>query len=102
MDIAQRSEEEAAAPRHMRRRRFRRDVPDSMLPGITSSAQQNSVTDPAGRPDRPAAARVTKPAPAPMAARETKHQRKRAVALVIVILVSLTIPVLALTLIFAG
>lgn len=70
----------SASPRHMRRRRLRRDIAGSMSP--------------------PAPA--TEPAAAPREVRRrTSHRIKRLVALAVVILVSISIPSLALILVLA-
>lgn len=95
------------SPRHMRRRRFRGDVPSTLLPG------HQPAKPTAARP-RPAAVNrpTSSPKPAVEAFREktTEHpsassgdnslRRKRLIALAVVTLVSLSIPILALTLMF--
>lgn len=78
METAHPPERLAPSPRHMRKRRFRKDIPGSALP----------------------TASIKEPAPAPPARRKASYRSKRLVALALVILVSISIPVLALTLIF--
>ncbi|WP_275215660.1 hypothetical protein [Pseudarthrobacter sp. H3Y2-7] len=87
----------ATGPRHMRKRRFRREVPDELLPGGRALAEPVSPRreDSTGEPEKPNA--TSGPA-----SRSAGQRRKRLVALCVVILVALSIPALALLLIFAG
>ena len=78
MDTAQPAGPLSPVPRHMHKRRFRRDFPVSTLP-ITPS---------------------TEPEQAPLARWKASHRRKRLIALSLVILVSVSIPALVLSLIF--
>ena len=80
-----------AAPRHLRRRRFRADVPDPLL--VPDAVPFERVT-------RPAA--LDKPGAPPSAARKTDYQRKRLVALVAVIAVCMAVPALVAALLLAG
>lgn len=80
-----------AAPRHLRRKRFRADIPDELL--VTGAAPFPAAPESAPRP---------KPQRQPTAARRTAYQRKRLVALVAVILVCLAVPALVATLLLAG
>lgn len=80
MDIPDPSGPLSPSPRHMRKRRFRRDVSAWTLP--PSPAKE--------------------PASAPPVGRKASHRSKRLVVLSIVVLISVSIPVLALTLILAG
>lgn len=102
MDAARSAEPLPPSPRHMRRRRFRGDVPASMLPGSGAESTRRPTRDLAAKPARPPASVVTEHPATPHGHRKASHRRKRLVVLGIVILVSLSIPVLALTLIFAG
>lgn len=80
----------AAAPRHLRRRYFREEIPDTFLvPGaepVALSATPPSRKADSGLPKQP----------------RSKYQRKRLVALVIVVVVTLSIPALILALVLAG
>lgn len=103
------------SPRHLRRRRFRREVPSSLL--VAGSPTQTLAEDSLPRgalpPNDAGNLRagvdvLTTSAPTnkvrsrkPRLGGEAKLRRKRLVALAIVILVSLSIPLLAFTLIFA-
>ena len=78
----------AAAPRHLRRRRFRADVPDPLLvPDV--------------EPYPWSAARKGRRHPGTVSVRLSSYGRKRAAALSLMIIVSLTIPALLLLLILA-
>lgn len=83
-----------AAPRHLRLRRFRGDVPDPLLvPGAEPFVIRKVI-------DRPAQfGRTPKPS---QESDSPAYRRKRTVALWGVILVSLSVPALALALVFAG
>lgn len=80
-----------AAPRHLRRRRFREDVPDPLL---VPDAVPFALT-------RAAPSTTERTAKGP-SSRESVHGRKRMVALLVVITVSLSIPLLVVVLIFAS
>lgn len=80
-----------AAPRHLRRKRFRADIPDPLL-----------VPDAEPFPWGPRPAASDKPRTPPGAARKTNYQRKRLVALVAVIAVCLAVPALVATLLLAS
>lgn len=95
------------SPRHMRRRRFRRDV------GAASVTASRAVSE-SYRPDVPDALQAgeTKPASEskartplrPLLSKQPRRatlRQKRVIALIAVILVTISIPILALTLIFA-
>lgn len=83
-----------AAPRHLRRRRFRADVPDPLL--VPDAVPFGTLRE-ADQPDEP----TTRPA-STSGRNGLSYRRKRAVALYAVIFVSLSVPVLALALVFAG
>lgn len=68
----------APAPRHMRSRRLRRDVPGSA----------------------PLRTPLPQAVPTPRVRTKTSHRSKRFVALILVILVAISIPVLAFALVF--
>lgn len=95
------------SPRHMRRRRFRGDVPSSLLPGdqhsqATAGRGPTAVvnrTSPSAPPEIKAPAGKT-PKPPSTPSKDVSLRRKRFVALAVVTLVSLSIPILALTLMF--
>lgn len=78
MDALTRSGSLSPSPRHMRKRRFRRDVPNSTL----------------------ASAPAAEPVPAPREGRSASPRSKRLVALAIVMLVTISVPALALSLFF--
>ncbi|MFJ5954536.1 hypothetical protein ACIQC5_01105 [Paenarthrobacter sp. NPDC092416] len=98
------------SPRHMRKRRFRGEVPPSQLPG------HRPLERPV--PEVMAGATVTKPGlkavPAPVASSPSPEQeqvqgskkatlrQKRLIALAALILVSISIPLLVLSLMFAA
>lgn len=94
------------SPRHMRRRRFRGDVPPSLLPEHKQvmKAERSSSTSAAVTPAAPLPKTGVSTQSAPVARdsepKETSLRRKRLVALAVVTLVSLSIPILALTLMF--
>ena len=98
------------APRHLRKRRLRAEIPASLMTGATArsrvppAAQAEIHVD-----DRPSPSIAQRNKERTPPARhdeqngltdEAALQRKRRIALAIVILVSVSIPVLALTLIF--
>jgi hypothetical protein len=80
MDTDLPSETLSPSPRHMRKRRFRNDVPAPRLPNAPAAGPQ----------------------PAPPDRAKASHNQKRLVALILVVLVSISVPALALTLIFAS
>jgi hypothetical protein len=80
-----------ATPRHLKRRMFHQDIPDTLLV---------RVEDPF--PWQPTPARVANRQATGVPSSFRAFGRKRAVALLVVILVSLTIPSLLLALILAG
>lgn len=82
-----------AAPRHLRRRRFRADVPDPLLvPDAVPYRQPTSASN------ARSAKRTTKNSPTS----EITYRRKRIVALLLLSAVSLSIPVLVVALVLAG
>ena len=110
-DTVRRAAALSPSPRHMRKRRFLGDVPPSSLPGNKGAvdiARSESRLSVSPKPARPAGGST---APKPSASsepsistgsRKASPRQKRLVALGIVILVSLSIPLLVLTLMFAG
>lgn len=80
-----------AAPRHLRRRRFRAEISDPLLVPDAEPLEWGA---------RPAAG--DKPRTPPSAARKTAYQRKRLVALIAVIAVCLAVPVLVAALLLVG
>jgi len=83
-----------AAPRHLRRRRFRADILDPLL-----------VPDAEPFPIRQVIQPELEVSPPPNPLLQDKglaYRRKRALALWAVIIVSITVPALALVLVFAG
>lgn len=92
----------SASPRHMRKLRFGRDVPPTLLGTNVPLPQQAAIEEPRAPRSAdlpPASSRNSLPKPWK---RKATLGQKRLVALAIVILVSLAIPLLVLTLIFAG
>ncbi len=91
----------AAAPRHLRRRRLREDIPDTLLvPGAEPLVDRSA---PASATERKAENRPAAPVAARPGARSTaSYRRKRRVALMILIAVSITIPLLILALILSA
>jgi hypothetical protein len=86
-----------AAPRHLRRRAFHEEIPDTLL---VPDVQPYTLTR-----AEPSPARRTKPSPDKRTAkdldsRESAYRRKRLVALLVVIAVSLSIPILIIALVF--
>jgi hypothetical protein len=86
-----------AAPRHLRRRAFHEEIPDTLL---VPDVQPYTLTRAEASP-----ARRTKPSPDKRTARdldsrESAYRRKRLVALLVVIAVSLSIPILVIALVF--
>lgn len=88
-----------AAPRHLRRRRLREEIPDTLLVPGAEPAIPGPVRD-AGA-SRAAASNRPSPPKAKTRKAMTPAKRKRAVAFVAVFFVSLSIPVLVLALILA-
>ncbi|MDR6639838.1 hypothetical protein J2Y68_003504 [Paenarthrobacter nitroguajacolicus] len=89
------------APRHLRRRAFRAEVPPSLMGGFQTDGGLKPATRMEATPSAHAPAGVTTNSdPDAGAPAETNLRQKRRVALVLVILVSVSIPILALTLIF--
>ncbi|XAZ30775.1 hypothetical protein AAHB34_16790 [Paenarthrobacter ureafaciens] len=98
------------APRHLRKRRLRAEIPASQMLGATAQARLLPAVRAKGQADGRAILAVAQPVTGQtpkaqhddytVSAEEAALQRKRRIALAIVILVSVTIPVLALTLIF--
>jgi hypothetical protein len=87
-----------AAPRHLRRRAFHEEIPDTLLvPDVQPFALTRAEASPAKRtrpsPDKRTAARD-------LDSRESAYRRKRLVALLVVIAVSLSIPILIIALVF--
>lgn len=81
-----------AAPRHLRRRVFHEEIPDTLLvPGVDPLAIVPGDTAPPKR-------RVAKVPDS----RESNLRRKRLIALIVVIAVSVSIPALVLALLLAG
>lgn len=102
-DTVRQTAARSASPRHMRKRTFRGDLPPRLL--------GNALVVPAPLVEKrpPAAEETPQPKPAPTRPTAARTQRrkatvrqKRLVALATVILVSISIPLLVLTLIFAG
>jgi hypothetical protein len=88
-----------AAPRHLRRRAFHEEIPDTLL---VPDVQPYTLTLTRAEPSP---ARRTKPSPDKRTARdldsrESAYRRKRLVALLVVIAVSLSIPILIIALVF--
>jgi hypothetical protein len=77
-----------AAPRHLRRRPFHREIPDTLL--VPLSVVQERVS-PIKETAQPAADSL-----------ELAYRRKRLVALVSVVIVALSIPALIVALVLAG
>lgn len=94
------------SPRHMRKRRFRPDVPTGPASRTaTMTAATSFEVHPAPQqPEQSARPAAVGPRPpkSPKQLRKASPRQKRLVALLIVILVSLSIPLLVLTLVFAG
>lgn len=86
------------APRHLRKRAFRGEIPVSRLGGYSSPGKPQK---PPVQPSAEALVRSSAEAPDwfPLDD-DADRRRKRQIALVIVILVAITVPVLALLLIF--
>jgi len=96
-------------PRHMRKRRFRREIPDQLLPGGPVVAapvleQRAGVERGADAPKRAAvvAPTVRSETLTASVAKQASLHTKRRVALLIVILVSASVPILVLSLLLAG
>lgn len=97
-----------AAPRHLRRRVFHAEIPDTLLvPSAEPIAMEAERTVSARRQaedSQPEAARIGSPSAGRQKpdSGEVSRQRKRTVALVITVLVAIAIPALTLALIFGG
>lgn len=102
-----------AAPRHLRRRRLHREIPDTLLvpdagplplepertaPGRTVPGKRAAADNPL----KPKGTGTTWDRRAARASARVSLERKRTVALILVILVSFSIPALVLALMFAG
>lgn len=83
-----------AAPRHLRRRRFRAEISDPLLVPDAVPFKTLRGEDHLDQP-------TTRPA-STSGQNGLSYRRKRAVALYAVIFVSFSVPVLALALVFAG
>ena len=95
-DPAEDAPRAVAAPRHLRRRAFHKEIPDTLLvPGV--EPQSISHGRPAGA--KRAAASDLGPGPGPG---EASYRRKRMLALISVIIVALSVPTLILALLLAG
>lgn len=80
-----------AAPRHLRKRFLRAEIPDTLLvPGVAPFALENVHGHGAS------------PAATPVSARVRAFGRKRLIALMAVTIVSISIPALVLALVLAG
>ena len=98
------------SPRHMRKRRFFGDVPASQLPEHRALPKLSPVISPAEKaPDTPRKPTADPEALTPklvnksgLRPKRASLEQKRLIALALVILVSISIPLLVLTLIFAG
>lgn len=81
-----------AAPRHLRRRPFHAEIPDTLLvPGVEPIRSEHRSADSAKR------AAALEPDDEVLA-----YRRKRLIALIAVILVALSVPALVIALIFLG
>ncbi|MCB5272569.1 hypothetical protein BJG92_00071 [Arthrobacter sp. SO5] len=90
-DLADDAPPLVAAPRHLRRRAFHEEIPDTLL---VPDVQPFSLTraEPAA-PKRVAVAIDSK---------ESEYRRKRLVALLVVLLVAVSVPALVIALLLAG
>lgn len=105
-DPVRRSAALSPAPRHLRRRRFRSEIPLSLMARDQAHGPLNSPLKLSqNRSESARTAKANTPIKGPdeerVEPRDVTHRQKRLIALVLVILVSVSIPVLALTLIFA-
>lgn len=93
-----------AAPRHLRRRRLRNEIPDPLLvPGAEPfRSEPPAKTESLKKEARKTPSQASAGTEDSVAARRTAYQRKRLVALVAVIMVSLSIPALVAALLLAG
>ena len=83
-----------AAPRHLRRRRFRADISDPLLVPDAEPFPVLQVVQPELK---------VSPHPKPLLQdKGLAYRRKRAVAFWAVVIVSISVPALALALVFAG
>ncbi|WP_347108229.1 hypothetical protein AAHB33_15315 [Paenarthrobacter sp. S56] len=98
------------SPRHMRKRRFMGEIAASQLPGnhqiaktIPEARPDNAAADPgSAQVDASPAMSKAKPIAKRSPFKKASLRQKRLVALAAVILVSVSIPLLVLTLMFAG
>jgi len=83
-----------AAPRHLRRRRFHSEIPDTLIvPDVEPYIEHSQPTS-----STQMAKRAAKSAPP----EETRYRRKRLVALMLVTAVLISFPALIAALVFAG
>ncbi|MET4135494.1 hypothetical protein ABIC21_001704 [Pseudarthrobacter sp. PvP090] len=84
-----------AAPRHLRRRRFHTEIPDTLL---VPDAEPVSLSPPAPPPR----AKPAQSSDAGLLSRDAVHRRKRQVARLIVLFVAIIVPALVLALLLLG
>ncbi|MET3811880.1 hypothetical protein [Arthrobacter sp. UYEF3] len=82
------------APRHLKRRRFREDIPDTSL----VPAAEPLSEPPSSEVREPKAKRAAEAA----TPEEADYRRKRLVALLLVIAIAVSVPVLVVVLVLAG
>lgn len=99
----------APSPRHMRKRRLLGDISASQLPtartiqkSIPEAPRADALQGPAADSDRPSAPSNARPIVRSSPFKKASLKQKRLIALAAVILVSVSIPLLVLTLMFAG
>jgi hypothetical protein len=80
-----------AAPRHLRRRRFRNEIPDGLLVPESSPIFSSPLPPDSSEKPKPASTQ---------AARASARRRKRAIALSIMTLIAFAIPALVFALIY--
>lgn len=83
-----------AAPRHLRRRRFHSEIPDSLLVPDAEPCK--------GTAQGPGAAKAKRSAPPPQVGLSSTHRKKRRIALLCVMVVSLSVPALIAALVVFG
>lgn len=83
-----------AAPRHLRRRIFHKDIPDELL---VPDAEPVRISPP--KPTVPPT-RAVQASDAELLARDAHHRRKRQIALLAVLLVAVIVSALVLALLF--